>query len=49
MHANSLRRDWAAALIVIFVARSASAQIDCSNPDNLCVGDPCTTGDIEVT
>jgi hypothetical protein len=30
------------------VSWPAAAQVSCSDPDNLCTGDPCITGDIEV-
>jgi hypothetical protein len=29
-------------------ARRAHAQVDCSNPDNLCTGDPCVIGTVSV-
>jgi hypothetical protein len=33
---------------VLAVAATARAQVDCSNPDNLCTGDPCVIPPIEV-
>jgi hypothetical protein len=35
-------------LTMACLATAAAAQVDCSNPDNLCTGDPCTITDIEV-
>jgi hypothetical protein len=33
---------------VAALAATAHAQVDCSNPDNLCTGDPCVIPPIEV-
>jgi hypothetical protein len=33
---------------VALIATSVHAQVDCSNPDNLCTGDPCTIQSLEV-
>jgi hypothetical protein len=35
-------------LAMACLATTAAAQVSCSNPDNLCTGDPCTINDIEV-
>jgi hypothetical protein len=37
-----------ALVFVVSSSVSARAQVDCSNPDNLCTGDPCVIGSIEV-
>jgi hypothetical protein len=36
------------ALIVSFAVAPARAQVDCSDPDNLCTGDPCTIDEVGV-
>jgi hypothetical protein len=35
-------------LVTLLLATTAFAQVDCSNPDNLCTGDPCTIAAIAV-
>ena len=37
-----------ALLTVLLTAAPGRAQVDCSNPDNLCTGDPCVIGAIEL-
>lgn len=34
--------------LALALAQSAFAQVDCSNSDNLCTGDPCTVDKVEV-
>src|SRR5262245_60062857 len=38
---------WAVALFLA-LSDAARAQVDCSNPDNLCIGDPCVVPSLEV-
>lgn len=33
---------------VLALVSPARAQVDCSNPDNLCTGDPCVIGDVDL-
>jgi hypothetical protein len=37
-----------AVLCMLFVTTAARAQVDCSDADNLCTGDPCVIGDVVV-
>jgi hypothetical protein len=43
-------RAWQAglALTLLLAARSAHGQVDCDTPDDLCTGNPCVVGPIEV-
>jgi len=38
----------ALALAVLTLPSAGAAQVSCANPNNLCVGNPCTIGEIEV-
>src|SRR2546422_10076223 len=44
----TVRDRLAAATVFLLAAASAHAQVSCSNPDNLCTGDPCVIGDVAV-
>lgn len=35
-------------VLVHFLATSATAQVDCTNADNLCTGDPCVIPSVEI-
>lgn len=37
------------ALAVLLITGTARGAVSCASPDNLCVGDPCVTGQLEVT
>ena len=45
-----MRRFWPAGLVLalLLVAAAARAQVDCDTPDDLCTGDPCVVGVVEV-
>ena len=47
---SSLPRPVAALIlgVVVLVAAPVEAQVDCSNPDNLCTGDPCVIPSVEA-
>lgn len=44
-----MHRWWPAAILLVAVtAATAHAQLDCDTPDDLCTGDPCVIGSVEV-
>ncbi len=43
-----MRRWGLVALLCVALGTSARAQVDCDTPDDLCTGDPCVVGAVEV-